>query len=72
MDIKDIKKLTQFMRHNGVLTLKTKEIELTLHTGALKTEKRGRRPITEDKPLAEEQMDPLETMLWSSPGELNG
>jgi len=69
-DIKKMRKLVDFMRKQGVLTLKTQEMELSLSPLAVfPVEHLEGEPVTkEPSPIPE--MSDLEIALWSSPGAI--
>lgn len=66
-DLKKIKKITHLMRKEGVLSLKTADIEISLSPHAIQLEE---KPIPEevaatpDKPQYSED----DALFWSSPG----
>lgn len=61
--LKKAKKLARFMREQGILSLKTQEIEMALSPQAI-------FPKTPDtsKDQELESPDPMDTLLWSAPG----
>ena len=69
-DLKKLKKLTKFMRDNGVLSVKTAEIEMSLAPQALFPVEQAQQVEADtssdiiSKPLYTDQ----EILLWSSPG----
>lgn len=69
-DIKKLKKLTKFMRANGILTWKEGNFEIVLSPQALFPRPKPPAPPTpeEQKKTFEQQQEAnLETLLWSSP-----
>ncbi len=65
--LKKIKKLTKFMRENGVITLKSAEIELSLAPQALQLKTKPDPTSAEDPKTDAPSME--EVLFWSSPGE---
>lgn len=71
--LKKIKKLTLFMKKEGILHLKQGDIELQLSPAAINETK----SLTSDAPIVEENKPTdMDVLFWSSPGnigeELNG
>jgi hypothetical protein len=66
VDIKELKKLTEFCRKNGIISLKKGDFEINLSPASLFPHKPRQEdntdPITEN-PYTDEQM-----MMWSSAG----
>lgn len=68
-DFRKIKKLTDFMKKSGLLSLKIKDIELNLAPAAVfHVEPKNKDPIEEPKP--EPQLTDEDLMFWSAPGYL--
>lgn len=67
-DIKKMKKMVDFMRKQGVLTLKTPEMELRLSSAAIFPENKL-IPEPETK-TSEREFTEEEILLWSSPGHI--
>lgn len=66
-DLKKLKKVTAFMRKQGILNYKTPELELSLAPAALITE-----PLSQAEPSQTEDLkpefSPEEMLFWSAPG----
>jgi hypothetical protein len=71
IDIKNLKKVIKLMRKEGVLELKTPEIEMKLTPDAIEPLARE-TPISQTTDSSNENEIPaysdLDTLFWSSPG----
>lgn len=71
-DLKKIKKLTEYMKKNGLLSLKVADIELNLDPRIVFQAEHSPDTTPEVK---EEPQDPMATLLWSTqdipPEEVN-
>lgn len=65
-DLKKIKKLTLFMKKEGLLSIKSKDFELTLSPTALFQEDPP-KPTPEAKEEPHGQLSHEDTLMWSSP-----
>ena len=66
VDIKELKKLTEFCRKNGIISLKKGDFEINLSPTSLFPHKPSK---DDDKPLVEEsQFTDEEELLWSASG----
>jgi hypothetical protein len=66
MDIKELKKLTSYCRKQGILTLKTPEIEITLSPQALFPTTKPNEDHSD--PISEGQLSDEDMLFWSSAG----
>ena len=69
-DIKKMKKMVDFMRKQGVLTLKTQEMELQLSPLAVFPDEHKKDQIEEAQQTQIPKLSDLDIALWSSPGAL--
>jgi hypothetical protein len=70
-DIKKLKKLTAFMRKNGLLSLKTGDIELSLSPLAIDMgSERGALEEQPPNPPNQEPLTDMDVLLWSAPGNI--
>lgn len=67
-DLRKMKKMVDFMRKQGVLTLKTPEMELRISSAAIFPE--NKLIPEEEKTNSEHQFTEEEIILWSSPGSI--
>lgn len=67
-DIKKLKKLVDFMRKQGVLTVKLDEMEIQLSPGALFPHEASETPESPDKQMQAPDLTYEELALWSAPG----
>lgn len=65
--IKNLRKLVKFCREQGVLSVKTAEIELTLAPAALFPQVKNVPRETSDA-IETDEMSPEDVLLWSAPG----
>lgn len=67
--LKKVRKLTEYMRKSGILSLKAEGIELTLSPGAIALPNPGLEPnLTPAEP--EHILTEEEILFWSAPGTL--
>lgn len=70
-DLKKIKKLTAFMRKNGLLTLKQDGIELSLSPLAIDLAEKGDASDAEKQTQSNEPLlTDMDVLLWSAPGNI--
>lgn len=76
-DLAKIKKLTRFMKKNGVLNLKTPDsYQIAIHPDAVDTARSRRSSLAQQSPppdpIIEDQYDEEETLFWSTNLTLSG
>lgn len=66
--LKKLKKLTKFMQSNGVLVMRTPEMELELHPSALFRDEKRPIEATQASEDLRPEFAPEDLLLWSAPG----